>query len=68
MGVGNGCLFCPTMAVLSTYFDRKRALAIGIAASGAATGGLVFPSMARELIPRYVFCGRGGLVWKRDED
>lgn len=52
MGIGNGLLFCPTMAVLSTYFHKRRALAIGIAASGAATGGLVFPSMARELIPR----------------
>jgi MFS family permease len=51
MGIGNGFLFCPTMAVLSTYFDKKRAFAIGLAASGAATGGLVFPSMARELLP-----------------
>lgn len=51
MGIGNGCLFCPTMAVLSTYFARKRMFAIGVAACGAATGGLVFPSMARELLP-----------------
>ena len=51
IGVGNGCLFCPTMAVLSTYFAKRRSFAIGVAACGAATGGLVFPSMARELLP-----------------
>lgn len=51
LGLGNGCLFCPTMAVLSTYFHKKKMLAIGVAACGAATGGLVFPSMARELLP-----------------
>jgi nitrate/nitrite transporter NarK len=56
------------MAVLSTYFDKKRGLAIGIAASGAATGGLVFPSMARELIPRYVFLDDGWFARRRDED
>ena len=52
MGLGNGCLFCPSMAVLSTYFSKKRALAIGLAASGSATGGLIFPSMVRELLPK----------------
>ncbi|KAH8903755.1 MFS general substrate transporter [Coniochaeta sp. PMI_546] len=55
MGLGNGCLFCPTMAVLSTYFAKKRMFAIGVAACGAATGGLVFPSMARELLPSVGF-------------
>ena len=55
MGLGNGCLFCPSMAVLSTYFHKRRAIAIGVAASGTATGGLVFPSMVRELLPRIGF-------------
>jgi MFS family permease len=55
MGLGNGCLFCPTMAVLSTYFAKKRMFALGVAACGAATGGLVFPSMARELLPSVGF-------------
>lgn len=51
MGLAHGCIFCPTMAVLSTYFHKKRALVLGIAACGSATGGLVFPSMVRQLLP-----------------
>ncbi|ATY64748.1 Major facilitator superfamily general substrate transporter [Cordyceps militaris] len=55
IGIAHGCLFCPTLAVLSTYFHRRRALALGIAACGSATGGLVFPSMVRQLLPRVGF-------------
>jgi MFS family permease len=51
IGLGNGCLFCPSMAILSTYFSRRRNLAIGVAACGSATGGLVFPSIARQMLP-----------------
>lgn len=54
-GLGNGLLFCPILAVLSTYFSTKRAVAIGIAASGTATGGLVFPSIVQHLMPRIGF-------------
>lgn len=55
IGIAHGCLFCPTLAVLSTYFHRNRALAVGIAACGSATGGLVFPTMVRQLLPRVGF-------------
>ncbi len=55
MGLGNGCIFCPSLATLSTYFSKKRALAIGIAATGSATGGLVFPSIVRQLLPTLGF-------------
>lgn len=51
MGIGNGCLFCPALSTVSTYFVKKRSLAIGIAACGSSTGGLVFPAMARQLLP-----------------
>ncbi|KUI56490.1 putative transporter MCH4 [Cytospora mali] len=51
MGIGNGCLFCPALATVSTYFDKKRGLAIGMTACGSATGGLIFPAMARQLLP-----------------
>lgn len=57
MGLGNGFLFCPTMAVVATYFERRRAVAIGIVACGTGTGGLVFPGMVRELM------GRVGFAW-----
>jgi len=55
MGLGNGVLFCPTIAVVSTYFSKKRALAIGMVACGSATGGLVFPSVARQMLPAVGF-------------
>ncbi|CAK7562609.1 MAG: hypothetical protein SEPTF4163_000457 [Sporothrix epigloea] len=55
MGLGNGCIFCPCLATLSTYFSKKRSLAIGIAAMGSATGGLIFPSIVRQLLPRVGF-------------
>ncbi|MCJ1362174.1 hypothetical protein MMC16_001276 [Acarospora aff. strigata] len=54
-GLGNGLLFCPTLSLMSTYFSKKRSLAIGIAASGSATGGLVFPAIVQQLLPRIGF-------------
>ncbi|KAL7620051.1 hypothetical protein AAE478_010600 [Parahypoxylon ruwenzoriense] len=51
MGIGNGCIFCPTVSTVSTYFSRRRSLAIGIAACGSVSGGLIFPAMARQLLP-----------------
>ncbi|KAM0427770.1 hypothetical protein ACHAPT_007226 [Fusarium lateritium] len=55
VGLGHSCIFCPVLAVLSTYFARRRALAMGIAACGSATGGMVFPSLVRQLLPRLGF-------------
>ncbi|KAJ9133393.1 Riboflavin transporter MCH5 [Pleurostoma richardsiae] len=55
MGLGNGCLFCPAMATVSTYFSTRRSLAIGLAACGSVTGGLVYPSMVRQLLPSVGF-------------
>lgn len=51
MGIGNGFLFCPALATISTYFSGRRGLAIGITACGSSTGGLIFPAMARQLLP-----------------
>ncbi|KAI1478531.1 MFS general substrate transporter [Daldinia eschscholtzii] len=55
MGIGSGCIFCPTISTVSTYFSKKRSLAIGITASGSVTGGLIFPAMARQLLPSVGF-------------
>ena len=38
MGLGMGFLFVPMMAVLSSWFNRKRGLAIGLAGSGSTIG------------------------------
>src|ERR1700710_22937 len=54
-GLGNGALFCPSLSLLSTYFSKKRSLALGIAAAGSATGGMVFPAMVQQLLPKVGF-------------
>jgi MFS family permease len=54
-GVGAGLVFTPTTALLSTYFSSKRNVAMGISACGSCTGGLIFPSVVRELVPQIGF-------------
>ncbi|KAH7118474.1 riboflavin transporter MCH5 [Dactylonectria macrodidyma] len=54
-GLGSGLIFTPVMTVISTYFTTKRAVALAIAACGSTVGGLVFPSMARTLLPTIGF-------------
>ena len=38
LGVGNGCLFIPSIAILPTYFSKKQTLVLGISSSGATLG------------------------------
>lgn len=45
-GLGNGLLFTPTVALIATYFTTKRALALGFAACGAPTRGIIFPTVS----------------------
>ena len=54
-GIGNGLVFCPALALVSTYFSKNRSLAIGIGASGTATGGLVFPVIVQQLLHKIGF-------------
>jgi MFS family permease len=54
-GLGNGCLFCPALSLLSTYFSKKRGLAIGLGTTGSATGGMVFSAMVQQLLPKVGF-------------
>lgn len=50
-GFGNGMQFAPALSLVSTYFARNRVVALAIMASGSATGGLVYPTIARQLLP-----------------
>ena len=54
-GIGNGLVFTPTIGLVSTYFARKRSLALAVMLSGSVTGGIVFPLMAERLLPRLGF-------------
>ena len=51
-GIGDGLLFCPTVALVSTYFTKKRSMAMAIALSGSATGGIIFPLVGQQLQPK----------------
>lgn len=42
-GIGNGMLFTPCVALVSTYFTKNRAFALSLAACGAPIGGITFP-------------------------
>lgn len=51
-GIGCGLMFCPTIALMPTYFTSKRSIALGITACGSATGGLIFPAVVMRLLPQ----------------
>lgn len=55
MGLGAGLMFCPVLSLLPTYFSKHRCLAVGLAATGSATGGLMFPAVVGHLLPKIGF-------------
>ena len=54
-GLGNGLTFTPTLALVSTYFVKRRAVAVSCMTCGTATGGIIFPLVARQLLNRVGF-------------
>ncbi|OUM55463.1 hypothetical protein BVG19_g5004 [[Candida] boidinii] len=56
---GTGCALCmnPLMGVVSHWFKKKRAMAMGLATLGGSVGGIVFPLMLNSLYSRV------GFVW-----
>jgi MFS family permease len=50
-GIGNGLVFTPTLGLVSTYFLRKRSVAMNLVLSGSVSGGFAFPLMAQHLLP-----------------
>ncbi|KAJ7923441.1 major facilitator superfamily domain-containing protein [Mycena leptocephala] len=44
-GLGSGTMYVPSIAVLSHYFQKRRALAMAIVASGSSLGAVVHPIM-----------------------
>lgn len=43
MGLGSAMVQIPAFAIVSQYFDKKRAAALGLVISGSSIGGVVFP-------------------------
>lgn len=55
IGTGMGMLFLPTTAILSQYFAKRRAIAIGLASTGSPLAGIVFPVIFSALVDRLGF-------------
>ncbi|KAF9263218.1 MFS general substrate transporter [Marasmius fiardii PR-910] len=50
-GLSCGVITAPTPAIISQWFKKRRALALGITACGSAIGGTVFPILIRAMFP-----------------
>ncbi|KAE9364326.1 MFS general substrate transporter [Stipitochalara longipes BDJ] len=55
VGIGSGSLFVPSFAVMQPYFSTRLGLAVGIAATGSAAGGIVYPVIFTNLIDKVGF-------------
>ncbi|KAF2644728.1 MFS general substrate transporter [Massarina eburnea CBS 473.64] len=51
IGTGCGLLFIPSVGILSTYFNKKVGVAMGLAASGSSMGGVIYPIIFHKLLP-----------------
>ncbi|CAL8577125.1 hypothetical protein XPA_002971 [Xanthoria parietina] len=55
VGLGLGCLYVPSVAIVSTYFSTKRALAVGLTSAGGSLSGILYPIIFRRLQPSLGF-------------
>ncbi|KAF6240567.1 hypothetical protein HO173_001237 [Letharia columbiana] len=55
VGIGFGCLFLPSVAIVSQYFTTKKAIAFGIVSTGGSIGGVLYPIIFRQLQPQIGF-------------
>ncbi|KAK0614285.1 major facilitator superfamily domain-containing protein [Immersiella caudata] len=54
-GIGLGIVFMPPLAIINSYFNKKRSYALAMAATGTGIGSVVFPATIQYLIPRIGF-------------
>ena len=54
-GIGLGLIWMPTIAVVNTYFKRKRSLALALTSAGTGTGSIAFPAIVQYLMPHIGF-------------
>jgi MFS family permease len=68
VGVGAGCAYIPTLALVGGWFSRHRNTALGLAAAGTGCGTLLIPPVAALLIEAhgwrmaYALFGAGSFV------
>ncbi|KAH6884205.1 major facilitator superfamily domain-containing protein [Thelonectria olida] len=53
--IGSSMVFYPAVTCVSTWFLKKRGAALGIVVMGSSIGGVVFPVMLINLIPKVGF-------------
>lgn len=49
-GFSSACLYNPSVAVLTHWFDKRRGIALGIAMAGSGVGGIVFTQVLNKLL------------------
>lgn len=54
-GLGTSLLMTPLVGVISHFFLKKRAMAMGLAMMGGSLGGVILPLILRELYPKVGF-------------
>ncbi|KAI9876690.1 MAG: hypothetical protein M1830_005963 [Pleopsidium flavum] len=55
VGIGSGILYTPSIALVASCFAKRRALAICLATSGTAVGGILYPIVFVRLLPQVGF-------------
>lgn len=53
-GIGTGLLYIPSMAIVSHYFVKRRALAMTIVVSGSSLGAVIHPIMLNKTLEGYL--------------
>lgn len=53
--IGIACVFYPAVTTTTSWFLRRRALALGIVVAGSSLGGVIFPVMLPKLISEVGF-------------
>ncbi|KAF2753139.1 MFS general substrate transporter [Pseudovirgaria hyperparasitica] len=54
-GAGSSLIFTPSISAIGHYFNKKRGNATGLAATGGACGGVVYPLMLQRLFTEIGF-------------
>ncbi|KAF0316076.1 MFS monocarboxylate [Colletotrichum asianum] len=54
-GLGASLLNTPSFAIIGHWFNTRRGLALGLAATGGSFGGVVFPFVLQAALPRFGF-------------
>jgi MCP family monocarboxylic acid transporter-like MFS transporter 3 len=54
-GLGMGALYMPAVAIIGSYWKERKAMALGLAASGSGTGSILFPLVVQHLQPTIGF-------------